>query len=271
MNITVLMDNEAQNDLACEWGLSLLFDFEGTSLLLDAGATDAFAHNAQALGADLATVDAAVLSHAHFDHSGGMETFLRKNTTAPLFLAASAAANCWSDSKGPLNYIGVAPALFANHEHRLVRVSEKTQVAPGIWVLPHMTPDLEKEGAAQGMYVKQGEEFETDDFAHEVTLVFEQPNDVVACSGCSHAGAAAILGEVQQAFPGKPVSALVGGLHLYDRTPEEVAAFAQTLRQAGVEHVITGHCTGDAWELLTDELGPDHVSHLQSGATFTLP
>lgn len=76
MKIKVLMDNISSGELAGEWGLSILIEYEGRKILLDTGASGAFAENAEKMGIDLAEVDFAVLSHAHYDHSDGMEAFL---------------------------------------------------------------------------------------------------------------------------------------------------------------------------------------------------
>ena len=53
MRITVLSDNLPARGLEAEWGLSLYLAYQGHALLLDTGASDLFARNAEALGLDL--------------------------------------------------------------------------------------------------------------------------------------------------------------------------------------------------------------------------
>ena len=77
MRITVLTDNIAYEDFAAEWGLSILIEYDGRKYLLDTGASRLFADNAALLGIDLADVDFSTLSHAHWDHANGFDTFLR--------------------------------------------------------------------------------------------------------------------------------------------------------------------------------------------------
>ena len=69
MRITVLSDNLPARGLEAEWGLSLYLEYQGHALLLDTGASDLFARNAEALGLDLGAVAFGVLSHAHWDLS----------------------------------------------------------------------------------------------------------------------------------------------------------------------------------------------------------
>ena len=92
MNIQVLIENTGPASLRTEQGLSLYIQTEGGTILVDMGQSSAFAENAQALGADISAVDAAVLSHGHYDHSGGLDAFLGLNAKAPVYLSPAAFA-----------------------------------------------------------------------------------------------------------------------------------------------------------------------------------
>lgn len=136
MRATVLVDNEAQGLCESEWGLSILIEHRERATLLDAGASGLFAENARKLGVDLAAVDVAALSHAHYDHSDGFDAFFQVNDAAKLFVAASARENCYDTEDGKLCYIGVSRGLFARHAHRIEYVSRPTEIAPDVWALP---------------------------------------------------------------------------------------------------------------------------------------
>ena len=82
MRATVVVDNKPTGGLTGEWGLCIYIEYEGKNILLDAGASDLFVKNAERLGLRLEDVDAAVLSHAHYDHANGMEAFFRRNDQA---------------------------------------------------------------------------------------------------------------------------------------------------------------------------------------------
>jgi metal-dependent hydrolase (beta-lactamase superfamily II) len=80
MKLVTLMENSScREDLCCEHGLSLYLETLGKKILFDAGQSAAFAENAAVLKVDLEAVDFAVLSHGHYDHSGGLERFLQIN------------------------------------------------------------------------------------------------------------------------------------------------------------------------------------------------
>ena len=109
-----------------------------------------------------------------------------------------------------------------------------------------------------------------DDFGHEQSLIFETDKGLVVFNSCCHAGADRIVTEVAEAFPGSPIYAVIGGFHLYDTPPEEVRAFAGRLRDTGVQHIITGHCTGqEGFDILKEELG-DKVRQTEVGLELGL-
>ena len=96
MLATILIDNIACGELKGEWGLSIYIEYNGKNILLDTGASDLFAKNAQKLEKSIESVDYAVLSHAHYDHSDSMATFFNLNDHAPFFLREVCQENCYA-------------------------------------------------------------------------------------------------------------------------------------------------------------------------------
>ena len=104
MKIVTLIENTACCEaFSCEHGLSLYIETEHHKILFDAGQTGAFADNAQKLGIDLAAVDIAVLSHGHYDHSGGMERFLEINQKAKIYVNQNAVKPHYNGAGGYLS------------------------------------------------------------------------------------------------------------------------------------------------------------------------
>ena len=280
MNATVLVDNEATGSCSSEWGLSVLIEENGMKVLLDTGATGMFAENAEILKIDLREVDAAVLSHAHFDHSGGFDEFFAINSKAKLYMHESASEDCYSQKPEGLEYIGIPLGVLERHRQRIERVSETRKIADGFWILPHSTPELSKVGKAAGMLRRKAggggepteEDMVPDDFSHEVSLVVELAGGGIAVfSSCSHAGADVVVREAQKAWPQERIRAVVGGFHLYQTPEPQVREFARRLKETGVELVCTGHCTGaEALRVLTEELGQDVVRPTAAGLTIEL-
>jgi len=270
MKITVLIENSAPEDLTAEWGLSLYIEHEGRRYLLDAGSSNAFADNARSLGVPLDKVDAAVLSHAHYDHSGGLDAFCTLNGRAPVYIRKSAAQDCYSWHRRFPKYIGVQKGVLKKHEKRFVRVDGDFEIAPGVTLTAHRGSGLRAKGKAAQMYVRRGLILLPDEFRHEQSLVFDTGDGLVIFNSCSHSGVDDILDETAQIFPGRPVLAMVGGFHLFRTPPREVRLLAERLLKMGAPELYTGHCTGDAAMEILSEMLPGRVHAMTTGMRFEI-
>ena len=104
MRIVTLVENTCgHEDCIAEHGLSIYIETENHKLLLDTGQTDAVVKNAEVLGIDLSAVDTVVLSHGHYDHSGGILPFAEENPEARIIMQKSAAEPHYNGER----YIGI--------------------------------------------------------------------------------------------------------------------------------------------------------------------
>lgn len=271
MKVTVLVDNNDGAGLKGEWGLSFYIEYKDTTVLLDAGLSPLFAENAKKMGIDLDAVDMAVLSHAHDDHANGLETFLDINRHAKLYVAEGCDENCYDRPGFFYKYAGIPRGIMKRRADRIVKAGPDVMIGDGIRLLGHSTPGLEKLGEFERMYLKQGfMKYIPDDFRHEQSLIFELDDGIAVFNSCSHAGADNIINEAMAAYPGKRVTAMIGGFHLFNKDDDYVRAFARRVGETGAEAVYTGHCTGKkAMEILRSELG-DKVRELYTGQVFEL-
>lgn len=267
MKATVLVDNIGTQETKGEWGLGIYIEHQDKKLLLDTGASSLFLDNAKKLGIHLEDVDAAVLSHAHYDHAGGMRTFFEINRKASFYLRDTAEENCYKKAWIFPCYIGIPKNIKKDYPERIQMVKGNASLMDGVYLIPHSTPGLEKIGKANRMYVKQGRKWKPDDFSHEQSLVFDRGEDLIVFNSCSHGGADCIIREASEQLH-KPVRALIGGFHLSGKPEQEVRALAGRLKETGVQEIYTGHCTGKtSFHILQDELG-DMVRQLHVGLTM---
>ena len=260
LKATVLIDNIAENGFLSEWGFCVWISYKGKNYLLDTGSSDKYLQNAEKLGVKLSDADFAVLSHAHFDHSGGYDSFFAQNEKAKLFLSAACGENCCF-KLGPIRrYIGVPKGMLNKHAGRIEAVDGFCELDEGVWLVPHIKNDLEKIGKKAHMARRENGRFVPDDFNHEQSLVFETDKGLVVFNSCSHGGLQNILKDVEHYLPGKSVYMTVGGLHLKSYGDKEVRRIAELIKSLGIERVITGHCTGDkGFAILKDVLGDSVV------------
>lgn len=236
MKVHVLIENtSAHPQLQAEHGLSLLIEACGHSILFDTGASAAFAENASLMGIDLSQVDAAVLSHGHYDHGGGLARFLDSNAHAAVWVSPHAFEPHFNASG---RNIGLAPALA--HHPRILPVPEAVwELAPGITLHSAATLPTNAPAEGEGMSTEQDGQRLPDDFRHEQYLLIEEAGKRHLITGCSHRG---ILNIATHFRP----TTLIGGFHLRHATPEHLNHCASCLSALPTARYFTGHCTGEA-------------------------
>ena len=254
--ITVLVDNKACDGIQGEWGLSVLVQYGGKKILLDAGASNLFLDNMKKLDVDVKDIDHAVLSHAHYDHANGLPAFLDNNETAKLYVRDCTACDCYAKKLFFRKYIGIPRKMPKKYAGRIEAVSGDYKLMDGVWLIPHKTQGLESIGKRELMFRKTAGGWRPDDFAHEQSLVLDTDKGLVILNSCSHGGAGNIINEIKATFPDKKVYGLIGGLHLFNKSESEIKEVAGKIRDTGIEYVCTGHCTKDwAFGILKEELG----------------
>ena len=270
MHVSVLIDNITRNSLLCEWGLAIYIEFDGKKYLLDTGASDSFIKNANDLGIDLKEVDYGILSHAHDDHSDGMDAFFNLNEKAKFYLRKACKEDCYGTKLIFPRYIGIKRYMIDNHPGRVEYVDRDYAINEKVKLIPHKKVNLELIGKQNRMYVKKDGKLVYDSFRHEQSLVFDTDKGLVIFNSCCHAGAYNIIDEIRSTYPGRNIYAIIGGFHLFQMKEKQVLEFAQKLKETGVKKIYTGHCTGDkGFEILKEQLG-DIVNQFYSGLEFDL-
>ncbi|MBQ6637224.1 MAG: MBL fold metallo-hydrolase [Lachnospiraceae bacterium] len=256
-------------DLGAQHGLSLYIEYGMYKMLVDAGQSELFFENAGKLGIDLSRVDAAVLSHAHYDHADGFEKFFEVNKKAKLYVRKEAGECFYSKNDDGMKYIGPKKGMLEKYKSRIEYVGGEfvPVVCWSTYAIPHTSNGLDEIGKRAELYREVNGELMPDDFSHEQTLILGTQKGIVIISSCSHAGAENIIREARDFYcdENKEIDAFIGGFHLHKSSDEEILACAEALKKAGVKRIITGHCTGDhAFEILKRELG-DRVEKMYSG------
>ena len=271
LHLSILMENTAADGYFCEHGVSFLLDFGDAVILFDTGASDVFLKNAAKMGCDLGRVTHIVLSHGHFDHTGGLGAALRhiagkkqKTALPPLIAHPDVLLHrrrpC-GHPKGPKE-LGMPedsrtalagwPVTFSREpvfiRENLVFLGE----------IPHTLPEmcvLIGEAEHNGTYAP-------DMLFDDTALVYITDKGLVIIAGCSHSGILNIIAHAREVTGVATIRAVYGGLHCVDMTPENIAKTRKALADEQLMELFACHCTGEALkdvpEALFLEAGMQH-------------
>lgn len=295
LQITTLIENEQDNGgvLFYEHGLSLYIEFQGKKILFDTGQTGAFWENAQTLGKRIEAVDYIIISHGHYDHSGGVPQLLAhlKGTKdkIPMLVGAEFFNPKYKRMPdGSMHYNGnpFSEEELGKASVALQKLTEDmTYIAENIVVFKNFTRYTDYEQTNPKFFVKQtdtepkkgdktsdktaGECYQQDVFVDEIAIGLITAKGIVLVVGCSHVGLVNILENVTRKT-GLPIYAVLGGTHLVEADEERLQETVKALRRLKVQKIAVSHCTGEPGiELVKAEYGTDFIRN-NTGNIYTL-
>lgn len=226
MNVTVLVDNTALFDrmLIAEHGFSAYIEADGKRVLFDTGYSDAVIRNAQKMQIDLLALDYIVLSHGHFDHTGGLYHLIRLFLEAvlektPVHLPRLVAHPCCFHPrpKPPLPDIGAV--LTADEVGRILPLElrkEPFNLTSDLFFLGEIPRKYPFEVSLPGLrhiVMPDGSERE-DRLVDDTSLAYRSRDGLVVITGCAHAGICNTVEHAQKVSGESRVLDIIGGLHL---------------------------------------------------------
>ncbi len=273
--ITTLVENSAgpHKSLRPEYGLSFLVRSGDDCIVFDTGQSDQFLRNAHYLRENPAEdVTQVVLSHGHYDHTGGFPELLRATRRSLTVHLGSGFFTPKYGVNGPaLEYNGnrFSRAEIEQHGHSVHEHTEGvTEILENVFVVTRFDRTRDPDWPNPRFVIPGSTGFEVDPFDDEVSLVVKTKQGLVLLVGCSHPGILNIIATVQQRF-GDPIHAILGGTHLMEASGARLHKALSTL--ASLDGALLGmsHCTGEiAMERLA-ELSENYF-HNHTGTSLIL-
>src|ERR1700757_1545373 len=284
--------------LISEFGLSMHVESrrgtETRNVLMDFGFTpDALVNNANLVGIDPTALDALVLSHGHYDHFGGLASFLKQNNgklkaKLPIYIGGEEAfcsrewtappargdfgaldRNALEDANVAVTY-AEGPASVADHgfttghigqtsfEKLLSPSAMKIGVDHGIGCYADKLPEDERSKAVI-----------PDQFRHEIATAFNlRGRGLIVLTSCSHRGVINTVKQAQAASGIDKVHAVIGGFHLAPYKEDYVRETVAALNTMNVDYVIPLHCTGEPFYDIFKAAIPDKLLRSYTGTRF---
>ncbi len=265
--------------LCCShWGLSLVIttqlDQSERTMLFDSGPEGATVErNGNRLGVDFTSIEAAMFSHGHWDHVGGMLSALKLiyeanggnkipvHVNDEMFIRRGIRTG--KDKIIPFEDLPTKQALEAAGGEIVSNDSEQTLFDGMIYISGEIPRVTSYEKGLPTHVKNTGSSWEPDPFIMDerYAAVHIKEKGILVFTACSHAGVVNVLKNAKEVFDPVPLYGVMGGFHLSGKECEAIIPETiEDLKKFDLKTIVPGHCTGwRAVHKLVDTFGEEIV------------
>ena len=251
IRITTLIENTSGEHLGLETehGISFLIEVNGKSYIFDTGQSGSIVKNAGKMGLDLTKVEKIILSHGHYDHSGGLLPLLDSGagpSGAELIVHKDFFVPKYGIEGARTEFLGndFTPEDLRSRGFDIKQISSDLQaLGDGIHVVSNFDRTHQQEKINERFVLLKDGVLEVDDFGDEIMLAIETPKGLVLIAGCSHPGIMNMIDTVKKRL-GTGIYAVIGGTHLVEADDDYLNAAVEFFNELDCELIGVSHCTG---------------------------
>ena len=248
MRITTLSENTAgkrPKGLIAEYGLSILVETGDNKILFDTGQKISTVNNAAVLGVDLSDVEKIVLSHGHFDHTGGLKSVLEKTGEIEIIAHPNIFQKKYAKFGKKKTYIGIpyTKEELVGFGARFNLTGKPTGIGD-ITVTGEVEQKNSFEKVDKNMYVDREGELINDELLDDQSIAIKTEEGLFVILGCAHRGMINNIEQAKKITGEKRVYGVIGGTHLIAADKVQLEETVKALKEYDIQKIGVSHCTG---------------------------
>ncbi len=250
LKITTLIENGPGKDtsLYCEHGISFYIEVDGIKILFDAGQSEKILYNAKTLKTDLTQLDYVILSHGHYDHTGGFRKLVESiGKSFKLIVGNGFFDEKYKSVDGKFIHLeNQVPHTFISTEGIDLTIvnGDMHSINDHIMVVSNFHREISYEKVDSHFYKKENNRFEIDDFNDEIALIIKMKKGLFVILGCSHPGVTNILTTITKST-GMKIYGVIGGTHLLEASESRISQTINYFKKEDICFLGLSHCTGE--------------------------